>query len=141
LVGLLLSTRPGRRLLRAALRNREVRRTVWTSAGRRTVLWPMLEDDRIRWAAFDALEHPRIRATVLTRIERQAGRAAWPGGVRRLVAVLRGPERRADLRRVLDRWEVRRDVRLAAESRGVRRIVVIARAVGLSLRARGAGQE
>jgi hypothetical protein len=101
----------------------------------------MLDDDRVRSAAFDAMEHPRIRVAVLSRMERRADRAAWPGGVRRIVAVLRRPECRADLRRALDRSEVQRDVRIAAETRGIRRIVAITRVAGRSLRARGAGPD
>ena len=128
----IIGTRPGRRFVSAALRNRSVRRTVRLRQWRRLLL-VLLDDDRARARAFDALERDRVRSAVVTELERR-GRAR-PFVTRQVSQVLRSRDRRADLRRALDRPDVRWALRRATDEgdtmAGIKVVWVMA---GLKLR-------
>ena len=93
----------------------------------------MLDDDRVRARAFDALEQGRVRTAVVTELERR-GRAR-PFLTRQVTQALFGRDQRADLRRALDRPDVRNAVGRAADDgdtlAGLKVVWVVA---GLKLR-------
>jgi hypothetical protein len=125
-------TRPGRRFASAALRNRSVRRTVRSRQWRRLPL-VLLDDDRVRARAFDALERQRVRSAVIAELERRG--PARPFATRQVIQVLRSPDQRADLRRALDRPDVRRALaRATGEGGALAAIKVVWVMAGLKLR-------
>jgi hypothetical protein len=112
----IVRTRPGRRFVYAAVRNRSVRRTVRLRQWRHLLL-VLLDDDRVRARAFDALERERVRSAVTAEMQRR-GRAR-PFATRQVCQVLRSRDQRADLRRALDRPDVRRALGRAANEGGI----------------------
>jgi hypothetical protein len=108
-------TRPGRRFVYAAVRNRSVRRSV-RSRQWRSLMLTLIDDDRVRGRAFDALDRDSVRTAVLAEVDRRW--RARPFVTRQVSQTLNSRDRRVDLRRALDRPDVRRAVGRAANEGG-----------------------
>jgi hypothetical protein len=128
----LVRTRPGRRFLYAAIRNGAVRRSLWVPRRRRDLPLLLLEDGRIRTAAFAALESEPVRAAVVVELRRRG--TARPFATQQVIQALTSTSQRAELRRTLDRPDVLRAVRTAANGGVVATIKVVWLAAGLKLR-------
>jgi hypothetical protein len=111
LLWVLVRTAPAWALLFAVLWSRSVRRSLWTARRRRDTPLLMLDDRRVRHAAFDALDRDGVRSEVLVRLERTGRR--HPFVTRQITHALADRDRRADLRQALDRPDVRTAVRRA----------------------------
>jgi hypothetical protein len=92
----------------------------------------MLEDTGVRRAAFDALEHHKIRAAVIAALEHRAAWTARPAWIRRAARALHNADRRTDLRQALSHPSIRRDLKAAAGEHGGLRAMAIIRIVGLA---------
>ncbi len=92
----------------------------------------MLEDSGVRGAAFDALEHDKIRAAVIAALEHRAPwttRTAW---IRWVAGALYNTDRRTDFRQALSHPSIRGDLKAAAGQHGGLRAMAMIRIVGLA---------
>jgi hypothetical protein len=128
----LLLARPGHRFLVAAMTRSAVRRSLWSAHGRRRTIWLLLEDIEVRGAAFDALEHHKIRAAVIAALERRAPRTTQPAWIRRVARTLHNADRRTYLRHALSHPSIRRDLKVAAGEHGALRTMATIRIIGLA---------
>jgi hypothetical protein len=86
----------------------------------------------VRGAAFDALEHHKIRAAVIAALEHRAPRTTRPAWIRRVARALHNADQRTDFRRALSHPSIRRDLKAAAGEHGGLRATAIIRIVGLA---------
>ena len=86
----------------------------------------------MRGAAFDALEHHKIRAAVVAALERRAPQTTRPAWIRRVARALHNPDQRTDLRQALSHPSIQRDFKAAAGEHGGLRAMAIIRIVALA---------
>jgi hypothetical protein len=92
----------------------------------------MLEDTAVRGAAFDVLEHHKIRAAVIAALEHCAPLSTRPAWIRRVARALHNADQRTDLEHALSHPSIRRDLQAAAGEHGALRAMAIIRIVGLA---------